>query len=134
MQGNFPLKDEAFDAVFMIEVLDYIPELEAALAECKRTLKPNAFCILSFGNKSSLKAKLKAMQGKSYRHSYRKVVQCLSKTGFIVKKKTGYSWLPFGRTSESRFVPVLAGIERVLGLRRVPRFSPWVIMHVTKPL
>jgi ubiquinone/menaquinone biosynthesis C-methylase UbiE len=131
---NLPLKDEVFDAVFMIEVLDYIPELEAALTECKRTLKSDASCILSFGNKSSLKAKLKAMQGKSYRHSYRKVMQCLSKTGFIVKKKTGYSWLPFGRTSENRFVPVLAGIERILGLRRVPRFSPWVMVHVTKPL
>ena len=131
---KLPLKNEVFDAVFMIEVLDYIPELEAALTECKRALKSDASCILSFGNKSSLKAKLKAMQGKSYRHSYRKVMQCLSKTGFIVKKKTGYSWLPFGRTSENRFVPVLAGIEKILGLRRVPRFSPWVIVHVTKPL
>ena len=71
------------------------------------------------------------MQG--YRHSYRKVMQRLSTTGFIVKKKIGYSWLPFGRASENRFVPVLAGIERILGLRRVPRFSPWVIMHITKP-
>jgi len=130
---KLPLKDEVFDAVFMIEVLDYIPELETALAECKRTLRSNASSILSFGNKSSLKAKLKAMQGKSYRHSYRKVMQCLSKTGFNVKKKTGYSWLPFGRTSENRFVPVLAGIERFIGLRRVPRFSPWVILHITKP-
>jgi hypothetical protein len=81
--------------------------------ECKRTLKPNASSILSFGNKSSLKAKLKAMQGKSYRHSYKKVMQCLSKTGLMVKRKTGYSWLPFGRTSQSRLVPVLAGLREL---------------------
>ena len=49
---HLPLKDEVFDVDFMIEVLDYIPELEQALTECKRTLKPNASCILSFGNKS----------------------------------------------------------------------------------
>ena len=128
-----PLKDEVFDVVFMIEVLDYIPELEQALTECNRTLKPNGSSILSFGNKSSLKAKLKAMQGKSYRHSYKKVMQCLSKAGFMVKRKRGYSWLPFGRTSQSGLVPVLSGCERIFGLRRVVRFSPWVIIHVTKP-
>ena len=59
-------------------------------------------------------------------------MQCLSKTGFIVKRRIGYSWLPFGRASENRFVAVLAGIERFLGLRMVPRFSPWVIMYITK--
>jgi ubiquinone/menaquinone biosynthesis C-methylase UbiE len=55
----------------MIEVLDYIPELENALAECKRALKPNSSCILSFGNKSIPKAKFRAVQGKSYRHSWK---------------------------------------------------------------
>jgi 2-polyprenyl-3-methyl-5-hydroxy-6-metoxy-1,4-benzoquinol methylase len=128
-----PLKEGVFDVVFMIEVLDYIPELQQALAECKRTLKPNASSILSFGNKSSLKARLKAMRGKPYRHSYKEAVQCLSATGFTVKRKMGYSWLPFGRTSQSALVPVLAGLERFFGLRRVVRFSPWVIIHVTKP-
>jgi len=130
---HLPLKEEVFDVVFMIEVLDYIPELEQALTECKRTLKPNASCILSFGNKSSLKAKLKAMQRKPYRHSYKEVMHCLSKTGFMVKTKTGYSWLLFGRTSQSGLVPVLAGVERTFGLRRVVKFSPWVILHITKP-
>ena len=108
---HLPLKDEVFDVVFMIEVLDYIPELDQTMIECKRTLKPNTSCVLSFGNKSSLKARLKAMQGKSYRHSYKEAMQCLSKTGLIVKKKTGYSWLPLGRTSQSRLVPILAGVR-----------------------
>jgi ubiquinone/menaquinone biosynthesis C-methylase UbiE len=130
---HLPLRDDVFDVVFMIEVLDYIPELDQALAECKRTLKPDASCILSFGNKSSLKAMLKAMQGKSYRHSYKEAVQCLFDAGFRVKRKTGYSWLLFGRTSQSSLVPVLAWGERFFGLRKVVRFSPWVMIHVTKP-
>jgi ubiquinone/menaquinone biosynthesis C-methylase UbiE len=128
---KLPLKDDVFDVVFMIEVLDYISELGQALSECRRTLKTNASSVLSFGNKSSLKAKLKAMQGKSYRHSYKEVLQCLSKTGFLVKKKIGYSWLPFGRTSESSLVSVLARFERFFGLQRVVRYSPWIIIHVT---
>jgi len=128
-----PLKDEVFDVVFMVEVLDYIPELEQALSDCKRALKPNACCILSFGNKSSLKAKLKAMRGKSYRHSYGEVMGCLFKTGFNINNKLGYSWLPFGRTSQGSLVGFLAGIERVFALRRIVRYSPWVIIHITNP-
>ena len=129
---HLPLKDSVFDVVFMVEVLDYIPELDQALGDCKRTLMPDSSCVLSFGNKSSLKAKLKSMQGKSYRHSYEEVVMCLSKTGFAVKNKLGYSWLPFGRTSQSSLVGFLAGVEKIFGLRRFVRYSPWVIIHVTK--
>jgi ubiquinone/menaquinone biosynthesis C-methylase UbiE len=130
---KLPLRDGLFDVVFMIEVLDYVSDLQEAFLECKRTLKTNASSILSFGNKSSLKAKLKSIRGKSYRHSYREVIKCLSETGFTMNKKTGYSWLPFGRTSQNQLIPILAGVERFLGLRRIVRFSPWVIMHVTKP-
>lgn len=130
---HLPIRDAVFDVVFMVEVLDYIPELDQALGDCKRTLKLDSSCVLSFGNKSSLKAKLKAMQGKSYRHSYGEVVRCLAQTGFTMKNKLGYSWLPFGRTSQSSFVGFLAGVEKIFGLRRIVRYSPWVIIHVTKP-
>jgi len=129
---KIPLKDETFDAIFMIEVLDYIPEVDEALSECHRTLKSNAPLILSFGNKSSLKSKLRELHGKSYRHSYGMVMRCLSKTGFAVRRKIGYSWLPLGRTSESRLVPFLAVIEKLFALRRIPSLSPWVIVHAVK--
>lgn len=130
---HLPLKDCVFDVVFMIEVLDYIPELDQALGECMRTLKPDASAVLSFGNKSSLKARLKAMRGKSYRHSYGEMLWCLSKIGFPVKRKLGYSWVPLGRTSQNSLVSVLAALEKIFGLRRIVRYSPWVIMHITKP-
>jgi ubiquinone/menaquinone biosynthesis C-methylase UbiE len=129
---KIPLKDEIFDAIIMIEVLDYIAELDEALTECYRTLKSNAPLLLSFGNKSSLKSKLREFRGKSYRHSYKRVMQCLSKTGFAVTRKMGYSWLLFGRTSESRLVPFLARIEKLFALRRIPSLSPWVIVHAVK--
>lgn len=130
---KLPLKDDLFDVVFMIEVLDYIPELDQSFLECKRTLKPSASSFISFGNKSSLKAKLKSVRGKTYCHNYCSVMQCLIKTGFIIKRKTGYNWLPFGRVSQSRLLPLFAFFERFLGLRRVVRFSPWIIVHITKP-
>jgi ubiquinone/menaquinone biosynthesis C-methylase UbiE len=129
---KIPVKDVTFDVIFMIEVLDYIAELDKALAECHRTLKPASSLIVSFGNKSSLKSKLRELQGKSYRHSYSKVMKVLRETGFSVKKKTGYNWLLFGRTSGNRLIPFLAKMERFVGLRRIPSLSPWVILYAVK--
>ncbi|MCL2642600.1 MAG: class I SAM-dependent methyltransferase [Candidatus Bathyarchaeota archaeon] len=127
-----PFVDGVFDTAFMIEVLDYIPELDVALNECNRVLKCNSSCVLSFGNRSSFKAKLKGLKGKSYLHSYGGAVQVLSKTGFSLHAKLGYNWLPFGRTSQNGLVPILAWLEGLFGLRRLRRYSPWVMFHVIK--
>lgn len=129
---RIPVKDEAFDAITMIETLDYIPELDQAFSEACRTLKPNAGLIVSFGNKSSLKGKLRQLSGKSYQHAYSDVMGTLTKAGFVVKKKTGYNWLLFGRMSQNQFIPFLTKIERLIGLRRIPRWSPWVIVLAVK--
>jgi len=129
---KIPLKNETFDAIFMVEVLDYIPELDQAFGECHRTLKPDATLIVSFGNKSSLKSKLRELSGKSYQHSYRKIIQSLTETGFSVKRKTGYNWLLFGRMSENPLIPFIAKMERLVGLRRISSLSPWVIVHAVK--
>jgi len=130
---KLPIKNEVFDTIFMIEVLDYIQELNQVFDECKRALKQKAPCFLSFGNKSSIKSKIKEMHGNAYRHSYKKVMTCLAKSGLVVEKKRGFSWMFFGRTSQNTLVPLSANVEKFLGLRRIPRFSPWVIVHVTKP-
>jgi ubiquinone/menaquinone biosynthesis C-methylase UbiE len=44
---KIPVKDSTFDAIFMIEVLDYISDLDEALTECHRTLKSEAICLFS---------------------------------------------------------------------------------------
>lgn len=129
---KIPLKDEVFDAVFMIEVLDYISDAKKTLNECNRVLKSKATLFLSFGNRSSLKSRVRKLFGKSYRHSYGKVELLLSKTGFELKEKMGYNWLPLGRISENRLIPFLIKIERLLGLRRIPKLSPWVIVEAEK--
>jgi ubiquinone/menaquinone biosynthesis C-methylase UbiE len=130
--NKLPLRDGVLDAILMIEVLDYIAELGDALMECHRTLKPNAALIFSFGNNSSLKSKIREMQGKSYLHAYRRVMRALSKAGFLAVKKIGYSWLPFDRTSESRLIPFLAKLEKIFALRKFPSVSPWVIVYSIK--
>lgn len=129
---KIPVKNEVCDAIVMIEVLDYISDVEAALRECNRTLKLHASLVISFGNKSSLKASLRKMLGKSYRHSYGVVMRLLSQNGFTVKQKLGYSWLPLGRTSENRLIPFLIVIEKLFALRRIPSLSPWVLVCAEK--
>jgi len=131
---KLPFIDEVFDAAFMIEVLDYIPELKVALNECNRTLKLYSNCVLSFGNKSSFKAKLKGLKGSSYLHSHKCVMQDLSKTGFRLHAQVGYNWLPFGRISQNWLVPIFVWLERTFGLRKLYRYSPWVMFHVVKQL
>jgi 2-polyprenyl-3-methyl-5-hydroxy-6-metoxy-1,4-benzoquinol methylase len=126
---KIPLKDEVFDAVLMIEVLDYISEADEVFKECHRTLKLDGLLVFSFGNKSSFKQKLRAMRGKSYTHSYGRIMRWLSAAGFAVTRKMGFNWGLFGRTSESRLVPLSTGVEKLLGLRRIPSLSPWVMLH-----
>ncbi len=127
-----PFRNSSFDAVFMIEVLDYIPQLQEALDESFRILKQDAPFVLSFGNQSSLKAKLRELRGKSYMHSYGNVLKSLRKSGFNIRRKLGYSWLPFGRMSDSQLVPLIAGLEKLFGFRKVPSLSPWIILLATK--
>ena len=129
-----PFKSEIFDAAFMVEVLDYIPELKVAMADCGRVLKLGSSCVLSFGNKSSFKGLMKALRGKPYLHSFKCVVQVLSGSIFVYKNSLGFNWVLFGRTSQNRFVPILAWFERVLGLQRLCSYSPWVMFHVVKQL
>ena len=129
-----PFRAEVFDAAFMVEVLDYIPELGIALGDCGRVLKFSSSCVLSFGNKSSFKGVLKGLRGKPYLHSFGSVVKVLSGSVFVFKASLGFNWVFFGRTSQNCLVPVLAWFERIFGLRRLSRYSPWVMCHVIKQL
>jgi len=127
-----PFIDGVFDAAFMLEVLDYIPKLDIPLSECSRVLKAGSDCVLTFGNKSSFKGKVKGLKGNSYLHSYDGAVQDLSKVGFCLGAQLGFNWLPFGRTSQNRLIPLFVWFERFLGLRSLRKYSPWILFHVVK--
>jgi ubiquinone/menaquinone biosynthesis C-methylase UbiE len=129
---KIPMRRRVLDAIFMIEVLDYIPELETVLSECRDALKPGGRLVLSFGNLSSLKSKFRLLRGRSYRHSYVRVLRCLAKTRFTIIRQTGYNWLPFSRVSDIPVIPTLAKAERFLGLRRMCGLSPWVLVCAVK--
>ncbi|MCX8151378.1 MAG: class I SAM-dependent methyltransferase [Candidatus Bathyarchaeota archaeon] len=127
-----PIRDYVADNVVMIELLDCVIGSEEPISECSRVLKKDGVFFLSFGNKSSLKGKLKSFLGKPYLHSYKEILAVLKAEKFKSVRKLGFNWLPFDRISNSPLVPLLAKGERFLGLRRIVRFSPWVIIQAVK--
>lgn len=127
-----PLRSGAFDAAVSMEVIDYIPQLNEVLAECKRILRNGCPLVFSSGNKSSLKSKVRQLSGKSYIHSYGEIMSGLHDAGFAVAGKTGFNWLPFGRMSQNILIPFLGKVERLFGFRRLPRWSPWILAKAVK--
>ncbi|MEM2118484.1 MAG: class I SAM-dependent methyltransferase [Candidatus Bathyarchaeia archaeon] len=127
-----PLKNGVADNVIMIELLDCVVESEAIISECSSVLKDDGVIFLSFGNKSSIKGKIKSFVGKPYLHSYKEILGILKSKKFKVVRRMGFNWLPFGRVSDSTLVSLFAKGERILGLRKLVRFSPWVIIQAVK--
>jgi len=52
--------------------------------------------------------------------------------GFNIADEQGICWPPFTRNSDSRLVPVIVPFERILGLSRLPRVSPWIVFVARK--
>ena len=127
-----PLRENLFDAAVSMEVVDYIPELDKVMTEARRILKSECPFVFSFGNLSSLKSKARQLSGKNYMHSYGEAAKDLEHAGFAAARKMGFNWLPFNRTSENRLIPFLARVEWLFGLRKLPRWSPWVLIKAVK--
>jgi|PlaIllAssembly_1097288.scaffolds.fasta_scaffold35123_2 ubiquinone/menaquinone biosynthesis C-methylase UbiE len=127
-----PLKDNIASAAFTFEVVDYIPELKKVLFECKRILKSQHPLVFSFGNLSSLKSKVRQLRGKRYMHSYGEAISDLQEYAFKIEKKQGFNWLPFNRTSNNPLIPIMARAEGFFGVRKLARWSPWVLVKAVK--
>ena len=60
-----PCKNATFAVIFMIEVLDHIPQIDSVFLGCHLVLKYDGSMILSFWNRTSLKSTLREMAGNS---------------------------------------------------------------------
>lgn len=64
---NLPFKDESFDCVFSLTVMQDINNIKQAVAEIKRVLKPNGKIILSVLNKKRIE-KIRALLKKEFKN------------------------------------------------------------------
>jgi demethylmenaquinone methyltransferase/2-methoxy-6-polyprenyl-1,4-benzoquinol methylase len=65
--SNLPFRDESFDCVFSLTVMQDINNIKSAIAEIKRVLKPNGKIILSVLNKKRIK-KIRALLKKEFKN------------------------------------------------------------------
>jgi ubiquinone/menaquinone biosynthesis C-methylase UbiE len=72
------LSDKAFDAALTIRVVHHLPDLQKAIKEIHRILKPNGFFIIEFPNKIHGKSVIKAILGRKLNYLLSHVPQDIS--------------------------------------------------------
>lgn len=103
-------------------------------AELNRVLRPSGIFVGVHLNRCSWRGWLGRLigNGEFYRQSYAAWRASMVKAGFTVVSERGFAWAPLSRSSDSRLVPLCARLERWLGLGRLCRFSPWVVVTIKK--
>ena len=107
---SLPFADGSFDTVFSFASLYYVPEVERAISETARVLRPSGVAILDLGNSRSLAGMTGAVShrlygwAKPYAVPYEKMLAAISTAGFAIEQHHAFQILPlFG----PRWVQVL---------------------------
>lgn len=95
---NLPIKANSMDAVICIRAIYFLPNLEKALSEINRVLKPGGLFIFNFFNTSALRYRVGAFRIKEqtiHNIPYKEMVKAIEKNNFKLVETVGASWLPF---------------------------------------
>ncbi|MGY1812821.1 class I SAM-dependent methyltransferase [Blastococcus sp. SYSU D00820] len=139
-EERLPAADGSVALVTCIEV-QAVTHSGWFLPEVRRVLAPGGRMVTLVWNRVSLRGALADVGARvrdrrphtHYRLSYGSWRAGLRAVGLEVVDERGLCWLPFGRSSDSPLVPVGAALERRLGLHRLPRLSPWVVVTAQRP-
>ena len=63
LEEPFPFKDNSFDCIFAMDILEHIYNTSQCLREINRVLKPDGILILQVPNISSLSSRIKVLMG-----------------------------------------------------------------------
>lgn len=130
-----PFKNNTFDCILAIEVMEEVNNKESFLQECHRVLRTGGQFIVVHSNRNSYKYithKIRSCWQYYYQFSLSGLESKLRSRGLIAKKKLGLNWLPFERGSNSMFIPIFEAIERLFNLSSFPSISPWVFVASVK--
>jgi SAM-dependent methyltransferase len=135
--SSFPVADRAVNLLLIYEV----PRVTSSpwfASEAARVLERGGVLVCTISNPTSIRAAVYrawTLVSKSRRQwpvyegpPFQHVERDLEAHGFNLLLKEGLGWAPFSRRSESRLIPCFTRLEKVIGLRRLVRFSPFVIL------
>jgi len=134
---SFPVADKSIDLFLAYEV-EPVTNASWFISEVDRVLSPDGILVCTICNGTSLRGALyrahMALRSRRRRNhaysgaSFQDMRRELRQRGFDLLQQEGLGWAPFKRCSNARLIPYLVWIERALGLRRLVRFSPLVLV------
>lgn len=136
---TLPADSGSMPLVMCVEV-PYVIEQDWFMRELARVNASGGYFIGVMNNRRSLRGAfynlMRALNLRRgypfYSVSYPKWRQRLSELGFDLVSERGYCWFPMKRRSNSWLIPVLARLERLIGLDRLPSLSPWIVLIARK--
>ena len=120
---NLPIKTSSMDAVMCIRAIYFLPDLEKALSEINRVLKPEGLFVFNCFNTSALRYRIGAFRIKEqtlHNIPYKEMAKAIEKSNFELVKSVGYSWLPYrlfkglAQMPEALFPSAPLRIERII--------------------
>jgi SAM-dependent methyltransferase len=135
---RLPIGDGEAGLVLCIGVYRML-ESDWFLPEVRRVLKPGGLFSGAFFNRLSGRGLYRyAMDRKfggqnAYQQSYGSWRRRARRDGFQFLDERGYCWFPLPCFSNSPLVPFFTGLEKITGLQRLPRLSPWVTFLAEAP-
>ena len=137
---RLPAADNSMGLVLIIEVPAVI-ESTWFPTEANRVLRKDGLLVGVCWNRASLRGlvsrvlgrqKKSLQRGKCYSQTYESVKGRIQTAGFSFLFERGFCWSPFSRASDSSLIPACVTMERILKLRDLIRWSPWVIFIARK--
>lgn len=142
-QQSLPFRSQSLRSVVAIEVPAASDEAWFR-SECHRVLEPGGIVVVTVHNALSYKGlvsrmlrRIRARRGQSwaglyYRRTLRAHLREWQAAGFLARASMGFYWPPFPRASNSAWITAAVAIERLLGLRWLVGWSPWVLLELER--
>lgn len=115
---NLCVRDSSFATVICFSALYYIPELEPAISEIARVLRPGGKCLLDFGNLYSLNTvvcKAHPALARPFHIPVRRMKALLANAGLTIDRHAAFQILPLWGRGPSWLRPLLRpGWTRVM--------------------
>jgi SAM-dependent methyltransferase len=135
--SSFPVADSTVGLLLVYEVPP-VTNSPWFASEAARVLEPGGMLVCTITNPASIRAAVYracTLVSSSRRRwhtydgpSFQDVRRDLEARGFSLLHKEGLGWAPFNRHSDSRLIPYFTWLEKLVGLRRLARFSPLVVV------